>query len=159
MQTDNRARVQATTTSPITAAAPPITAGWRSGLFSGGTIAGTIGAVGFGTVGFGAVDAVAVSIRSVMVVVAALQRQVEASDDGVGVINSDGPDVCHRLDLGGAVSSSAHRGHSDNQPTQRERGSTYTVLTWSSVMDRPNCPTRVFTAFQPVSLWCGTRTS
>lgn len=65
-------------------------------------------------------------------------------DNRVRVVNTKGTDVRHGLDLlcpvsGVSVTSAIRR---------RER--TYTSLTWSSVMVRPSCPTRLLTAFQPV---------
>jgi len=72
------------------------------------------------------------------------QAKVETPDDRVGIINGDGPYVGQGLNLGSAetVVSKIHISGD---------GETYTSFTWSSVMLRPSCPTRVFTAFHPVS--------
>lgn len=74
-----------------------------------------------------------------------VQSQVEAADNRVGVVNRDRPHIGQRLDLGSTRGGAVSFGFAPSAS-----GSTYTSLTWSSVMTRPSCPTRVLTAFQPV---------
>lgn len=73
------------------------------------------------------------------------QTEVESTDDGVGVVDSNGSNVGKGLDL------LRPRSRVSLSLRNTARPCTYTTLTWSSVMDRPSWPTRVLTAFQPVS--------